>query len=321
MTYNDLQQLVDLCGPIPRDILAERTGLSTIQQVSTALNKLSPEDFRKQLGSSAETFHELICVWGHVNGFYEDSFTTDFKSLHVAQCVYDKWRLLKEEEALRFYQLCRGNAENSFLAGWVFESIAVRYMSGMTHLSVFYPLCTMAASSNTTYTDSSTIQPTDRDVLYVTEEGAVLRRNDGSIIFRHTPAAGVLVKKRRDILSYGDISNVALNDNMFYVPVVRNNPLFDAFFLEVDGTNVIAWILQITASKRHQGPASGYDLIKSLKTRLAVRYPAFAIHLRYVLVVPLLRCAVSWHLPQGWTDDVSGHVYVQYMDMAQVPNP
>ncbi|KAJ7438450.1 hypothetical protein FB451DRAFT_1378187 [Mycena latifolia] len=330
INHTQLRALVDLCGPVPRDIVAELRGFSTAQQVSAELGKLTMSEFWKQLGhfttSPSQNLHKLIIVRGHINPLHEDTFTTDFKSLHVANQFYERWRVLKEEEALLFYHLCRGNAESSYLAGWAFESIAIRYASGeLDHRTVFLPLRVMYASSSPTCTDSSTIPVstlTDYNVLKVTEKGAVLQRADGTLIFRLTPAViDALVKRCRNIIHYTDISGIPISAGLLYVPHTRNNPLFDAFFLEFDyiPKKIVVWMLQMTpeSSKRHEGSARGYNLVRALKALLEGTHPGFTISISYVLIVPLLQCAVSWRLPEGWTDDIAGQVYIQYMDMVK----
>ncbi|KAJ7459065.1 hypothetical protein B0H11DRAFT_2060269 [Mycena galericulata] len=304
---DQLRALVDVCGPVPRDILAQVRGISTAAQISTELHKLQIDDFRKQLAdfttSPSQSSHKLIIVWGYINPFYEDSYTIDFKSLYVANQIYERWRVLKEEEAVRFYHLCRGNAESSYLAGWVFESIAIRYASGeLDHRRTL----------------------TDYNVLQVTEEGSVLQCADINLISHLTPAVvDALAKTRRDINQYTEISDIPISAHLLYVPQGRKNYLLDAFFLEVPSPRkIVIWILKMTSSKtkRHEGSARGYDSIRALKALLEITHPGLAISINYVLIVPLLQYAVSWRLPESWTDDIAGQVYVQYMDMAEATN-
>ncbi|KAJ6576554.1 hypothetical protein DFH09DRAFT_1078143 [Mycena vulgaris] len=290
--YDQLRNLVDLCGPVPRDIAKELNCRRSFDGVR---------------------FHhyprcDFTIVRGHVNDQREDTWTIDFKSLYVAEQVYAKWRVLKEEEALLLYQICRGNAESSYLAGWVFESLAIR--------------CTSDAS--TLATDRAFA---DLNVLKVTEEGAVLQPadSDGALIFLIAPVAGPLVTSRRDILHYNDIATIPLSNTIIYVPSARNN-LFDAFSLDIDKTQktVVIWILQMTASKRHEGSAKGYDIVRVLKNLLEGPN-RFTVTLKYVLVVPLPIAKLigvcqtdsgqtllakpsyniwTWPRPQVWEDDV-----------------
>ncbi|KAJ7505245.1 hypothetical protein B0H11DRAFT_1977683 [Mycena galericulata] len=333
LDYPDMRNLVNLCGPVPRDIVGELTGRSTEVSVSSELQNLTLPQLRKHLAdittSPADTSHRLIIISRHLNGRFEDNFVTDFKSLRVAELVYEKWRVLGEEEALLFYQLCRGNAESSFLAGWVFESLAINYISSEPlSRQVLLPLRAMCATpENLRYTDASTVpdpSPTEYDVLHVTAEGAVLQRADGTLIFRVSPLApGSLVPHSRDVIHYTDIAKQPFSNHHLYVPKARNNPLFDAFFIDINdmARTIVVWILQITASKRHEGSSNGYPIIRKLKDRLADDRRGYQIQLKYVLVVPVLQCQVSWRLPEGWGPDVAGEVLVQYVDTTVRPVP
>ncbi|KAJ7287844.1 hypothetical protein C8J57DRAFT_597358 [Mycena rebaudengoi] len=112
LNYQQLCNLVDVCGPVPRDIARELAGVSPAAQVSAKLvSQLTAAEFLKQLGefttSPSPASDKLFLVRGHINDCSEDTCTTDFKSLHVAQRVYDKWRILNEDEALLIYNFCQ----------------------------------------------------------------------------------------------------------------------------------------------------------------------------------------------------------------------
>jgi hypothetical protein len=56
----------------------------------------------------------------------------------------------------------------------------------------------------------------------------------------------------------------------FWIPMARNNPLFDAFVIEFKPSariDAVVWVLQITLNKDHRVSSEGYQLIKLIKTR------------------------------------------------------
>ncbi|KAJ7672743.1 hypothetical protein B0H17DRAFT_1083829 [Mycena rosella] len=331
LDYQQLQKLVDLCGPVPRDIAGELLGGSTTAVVSTYLRRLTAPDFRKQLGdftiAPSESSQQLIIVWGHkIDGKEDDDFTTDFKSPHVAEQFYQTWRVLQAEEAFRFYWLCRGNADSSFLAGWVFESIAIHCTSGgLNQQNILLPLRRMSHTSDSqVHSDASQVPspvPAGYDyvILQVTQEGAVFQRDNGKLISQVSPAVNPWSNTKRDIVYYGSVTEIAISQKLFYVPKAQNNnSLFDAFFLEIDHASktTVVWILQMTSSKRHKSSANGYDLVQTLKRLLEGSNEEVTVVLTYVLVVPLMPCQVSWTLPVGWVE-TTADVYVQYLDMSK----
>jgi hypothetical protein len=57
----------------------------------------------------------------------------------------------------------------------------------------------------------------------------------------------------------------------FWIPMARNNPLFDALVIEFKPSariDAVVWILQMALNKEHRGSSEGYQLIKLIKTKV-----------------------------------------------------
>jgi hypothetical protein len=57
----------------------------------------------------------------------------------------------------------------------------------------------------------------------------------------------------------------------FWIPMAKNNPLFDAFVIEFKDLpkkiDAIVWILQMTLNKKHEGSPEGYGVISIIKRK------------------------------------------------------
>jgi hypothetical protein len=89
-----------------------------------------------------------------------------------------------------------------------------------------------------------------------------------------------------------------------------NNPLFDAYVIEIIDSAAVVWILQMTLSMDHGGSSDGYPIIRSIKEK--VREAMGNTHRRknvkvnYVLVSPE---PGGWKLPSDNRRLCSGDVY------------
>jgi hypothetical protein len=57
----------------------------------------------------------------------------------------------------------------------------------------------------------------------------------------------------------------------FWIPMAKNDPLFDAFVIEFKHARTISavvWILQMTLNQKHAGSSEGYRLIRMIKTKV-----------------------------------------------------
>jgi len=54
----------------------------------------------------------------------------------------------------------------------------------------------------------------------------------------------------------------------FWVTMSPNNPLFDAYVIEIIDSAAVVWILQMTLSVDHGGSSDGYSIIRSIKEKV-----------------------------------------------------
>jgi hypothetical protein len=110
----------------------------------------------------------------------------------------------------------------------------------------------------------------------------------------------------------------------FWLPMAPNNPLFDAFVIEFKRSAQkiysIVWILQMTLSKKHGGSSEGYQLIKSIKTKVEEAMKTMShterrkcrkannVIVKYVLVSTE---GGKWTLPEKDWRSFKGDVYYQ----------
>lgn len=86
----------------------------------------------------------------------------------------------------------------------------------------------------------------------------------------------------------------------------RNNPLFDAFVIELKDSaqeiDAIVWILQMTLNKDYGGSSAGYQLVNMIRTKvmetLSHTGKVKNVRVSYLLISPERG---RWKLPKkGW---------------------
>ena len=110
----------------------------------------------------------------------------------------------------------------------------------------------------------------------------------------------------------------SLSDH-FWVPMARNNALFDAFVIEFNGSapniNAVVWILQMTLSRDHGGSPDGYSTVRSIKEKVQEAMGTTGqrkdVMVNYVLVNPE---AGRWKLPKNNRSLCQGDVYYLRVD-------
>jgi hypothetical protein len=104
------------------------------------------------------------------------------------------------------------------------------------------------------------------------------------------------------------LSGVTLDNNNCYMPTATNNPLFDSFTIELDGTTAILSVFQITISSRHGGSAEGYPLIRKVMKHVNELWEA-TVKVKYFLVcpgpLPEGDLQDQWRIPVGWNKNTT----------------
>ena len=141
----------------------------------------------------------------------------------------------------------------------------------------------------------------------------------------------------RKTFNFKCVSDLELNDKMYYLPDATNFPLIDSFMVDIDHPKRSAtlWIFQVTKSQLHRGSAKGYvhvrKLISILKNQMREKQPPSksakvtsgqspaqpVVNVNYVLVVMKVEGGPGnweWQFPAGWDkgrayNDHQGPVY------------
>jgi hypothetical protein len=112
-----------------------------------------------------------------------------------------------------------------------------------------------------------------------------------------------------------DIPHGECLSDYFWLPMAPNNPLFNAFVIEFNGSapniNAVVWILQMTLGPLHGGSPNGYSIIRSIKKKVQEAMGTTGrrkVTVGYVFVSPQ---AGRWKLPKTDRRSCVGDVYYQ----------
>ncbi|KAI0072820.1 hypothetical protein K474DRAFT_328950 [Panus rudis PR-1116 ss-1] len=180
------------------------------------------------------------------------------------------------------------------------------------------------------YVDTSNAPTGRKDAVVVRPGKLEIDKNPAPLPNTYrTPTTDVRVKWTKRNLSVFDATKEVTVDNLdsstIYTSSRHTNPLFDAFFLEVDENaappTVILWVLQMTVQRTHNGKASGFALISHIRSRAKMKWGVDA-ELRYMLVVPHDNASrrVEWIFDSAFNSKGNrGNVFIQFIDISQVP--
>ena len=209
----------------------------------------------------------------------------DFKSIRIAREVAVSMRLGEDKYLWETYDILRVSPECSPLAGWVFEAIVHRVLSGGQldgsaphHIPMVCnkeepPLFSTDPSSTP---DSSLLSP------------APLRAHTRDVT--------------RVDFAHG-LDNVTLDYNKYYIPTATSDPLFDSFTINQDQDTVVISIFQITTSPNQEGSAQGYFFIRKIMAHVStlLKDPKPRVKIAYFLVCPEGESQHKWQMPAGWS--------------------
>ncbi|PIL35210.1 hypothetical protein GSI_03000 [Ganoderma sinense ZZ0214-1] len=294
----NLEHLVHEVGPGPRDIFSYvsspneykkriRFVLKEIQGWRDVHNLFATADRTM----SWEAQHLVVLRKAHVPGATDmasDLPIVCFKSRDIGLDVMRQVGYLGVEDAMEIFMKNRRWPGSRVLARWVFESLVVGIISGggtsLNSLSdvLFQP------------------QPSDR--------GPLLPRS---------------IKSRRVAPGPGceGVSALTLDDDLCYFPLRRDNPVFDAFYLDVTPNTVIIWLFKIQIPRKCvDGYSDAFSMVDVLLEKAKIQFGKPKVQLKYVVIAPQHghnQPAVTLGVPERWSE-FKGDVHVCYLDVAHL---
>jgi len=228
--------------------------------------------------------HRVVAVYPRLDGRWE----MNFKSPLIARKAVKSMELNEARHLWESYELLHKTPEGSCMAGWFFESIANRTLS-----KVPGPQPTQMASTRSRKDPpvfSTQDLPSQPPALYTSAPSPVPSR----------PMTVVWVD-----LTHGDLSDVTLDEDRYYIPTTTNHPLFDSFTINFNRFSLVISVFQITISPEHRGSAKGFPSIHKIMARVLQLSKSegrsnVKIQVRYCLVCPEDGRQYKWRMPDGW---------------------
>jgi len=240
--------------------------------------------------------HNVVVVYPSESFTGYDRWKIDFKSPRIAEQVMRLMRLKEDEHLRQTYTSLHEFPEGSTLAGWIFEAIAYRALSGGWSKGPAPQPIRMASDRP----DPPTCK---RPPTFSTDPPA-----PGTLPSPPAPLRASTRAVTRVDFAIFDFSDVTLGGDKYYIPTAANNHLFDSFTidLEVGRHTVVISIFQITSSETHAGSGKGYFDIRKIMTHvrglLKEQGRKATIEVAYFLVCPNDGSKHEWKMPTGWSE-------------------
>jgi len=315
---NALETLVDNAteefGFAPRDVYSgvvelrrtRRRHAATMKKLNYSMLKTLTEAFSDKLDPNGFT-HRVVAIFpvGFLDddGFADDVWEINFKSNRITREIVELMRLEEDKHLREMYDLFRKIPESSALAGWVFEAIVHRTLSGGRQSELEpIPMVSNRCHPPLFSTDPSSLPSTPGTSLLSPAPLHARTRAVRLVNFTHESSNVML-------------GNVTLENDIYYVPITANNPLFDSFTIDhnLDRGTVVIYFFQITTSSTHGGSAKGYPNIRKIMARvhglLNEKDLNATVKVAYFLVCPDDRSKRQWQMPVGWGDGVAGDAF------------
>lgn len=322
-----VQNATEEFGFAPRDVFdAIFKPIQTRDAHAQALESFDYND----LQSLAKTFRDQRALSYHqsriiamspyvkdLNG--HDGWRIDFKSIRIAKSAVLAL-MEKDDQCLSkmFWCLCHFT-ESVSLAGYVFEVVAHRMLSGQSQLDSKPQVICMHSVDKTSSLFSPTIHPSPSPSF-------PLPRIPHRVLDSNRPRKAIQI-------NLGDsFGHLTLDGDNYYILSPAINPLFDSFVISFDQAQPIAFLsvfkIQRPTSAANEADRPtrsshrGYALIRTLKHRIHQLFKEVSpnvdlqVKVVYYLVCPLAPSVDSatsceWQLPDGWSrefaDEVDNH--------------
>ena len=221
-------------------------------------------------------------------------YETRFKSSWVASMVLKRFNFFQDHQTRLLSSLLSTSSYSKSVVGWLYEAYAIRVLSsGQTpSLSALVPKGTTSPrgipSPFQEQRTTSFAEFTRNDLIFYGEDGKQLDPEDSLSTF-------------------------------FWVPIVKNDPLFDAFFVVYDNSSgtvqPIIWVLQMTIRDSHSGSEKGYKQIRMINKKAEERaksnrrYHGQSVNAAEVKYVLVGSKDCDWSMPEK--QRVPGDMYYQ----------
>ncbi|KAK7463009.1 hypothetical protein VKT23_007591 [Stygiomarasmius scandens] len=224
----------------------------------------------------------------------DDKIRYEVKSRAILERLIQRVPYLDFQSSLHVMRMCTDVPENSILAGWIFESLAVAFTSGN------------AKGYSSAISRFSPMKMTEMDKSFKWVE--------------FEPESGSLPDKlpilHREIVHYENLDTISLDQHYYYILADRRNSFFDAFFFDIDDSNAVTvWVLQMTKSVNKRAKTEkGFPILSNIRE---IVLPNKQVTFKYVLVSPNTRIGPAvWFIPKSseWSS-VEGNLCVQYVDV------
>ena len=295
-----MRNATEAFGFAPRDtfraILRPRETKERHENPIRTLDYLPLKAIVKEFDSNkalSETSRRIVAVHPRRVNDWTDDWAIDFKSVRIAEEVVEGMMVQEEDRLREMYDNFHKHPVGSNFAAWAFKAIVHRLFS------------------NGWRPDSDTPQP----VLMTKSKNPPIFSVDPSSSPTHSFASPLRTDART--ATWVDFTHrVRLLDDIYSIPTMSNNSLFDSFTINTNkakATAVIS-IFQITTSQTHYGSAEGYAVIHRIVDSVRRRIQAgirdkktrdqteVKIDVVYFLVCPEDRFDHEWHMPAGWDE-------------------
>jgi len=239
--------------------------------------------------------HHVVVVHPRRRANHWDGWKIDFKSVRIRTDVESRMRLAEDEHLRERYHLLREIPEGSVLAGWIFEAIVHRELSGGCQEPTPQPI-RMSKRGN--------------PPVFSTDPPAATPALPPPAL----PPPAPLRADKRTVTQIDfrprSLSGVTLDKDKYYKPARTNNPLFDSFTIDHDPVErtVVISVFQITISQNHRGSVQGYvsvrKIMNSVRNLLRQKDTDAKIKVIYFLVCSEDGSKRNWRMPNGWSDRV-----------------
>ncbi|KAI1791826.1 hypothetical protein LXA43DRAFT_1181464 [Ganoderma leucocontextum] len=292
LNRKNVEQLVQKVGPCPRDvILSVRSPTGYENDVRSSLSGIwSVRDVRDLFASADRdmTWHssELV-VLRRADASVTDAMEGHdrplicFKSRNIGLRIMSQLGYLGIDDARELFKANNIWPESRALAHWVFEGLVIRVISGGEP--------SMDSMSDTVF---QTQQPCD-----------------------HDPLPRPPIKPRKVVPACEDVSTITLDEAFCYFPLRRDNPVFDAFFLQVTADTVVVWLFKIAIPRKCvDSHDDAFDMLAALLEKARTRFGKPKAQPKYVLVAPYRRNQTArWDVARR---EFKGDVHVYYIDVS-----
>ncbi|KAI0786221.1 hypothetical protein C8Q75DRAFT_286370 [Abortiporus biennis] len=328
-------QSVEEYGPSPQDLIDfVSEGLSRYRsRIDRAADTLTSLREIHDLVNIAKTSpnamsHQLILIsrCDNIPAFestISDDVLVDFKTDHIARHVLTYRReSIELSSAEETFCLCGRYPVGSTLCGWLFEFLAIRYISEQNKYSSYISTFSkMSLRSGRTFV--SRHLRGKENALVVCDHSSVVQARERLInglnpVHPETTVTSLPTKGRMIVHYYDSLERVlsgsirqGLWRSYVYVPSIPNTPLFDAILFDWANdaaTCVNMFVLQVATRKSHRESEDGYVTLR--QARQAFEKIGKKVEIQYVLIAPRGRHdVVQWEMPPGFEDDeVRGNI-------------